>query len=81
MLKEQLENVGFNIQDSVDPCLLTSNCVIIVIYVDDILFFSPKHEWIDEALNQLKLKEGTELEVKDELASFLGVSIERDPKN
>ena len=79
--KGQLERVGFVSQDAVDPCLFISERVIAVVYVDDILFYSPKREYIDEILDKLKSDEHAELEVEGSVAGFLGVHIERDDSN
>jgi Reverse transcriptase (RNA-dependent DNA polymerase) len=76
-LKSKLESVGFIADDSVDPCLFISDKVICLVYVDDTLFFSPKVEYIDEVIQQLRDSE-MELEVEDSVAGFLGVHIERD---
>ena len=48
--------------------------------MDDTLFYSPKAEFIEEAIAKLK-DLGMELEVKDSVAGFLGVHIERDERD
>ena len=78
-LKSKLERIGFKSNPNVDPCLFVSNKVICLVYVDDTLLFSPKAEWIDEAIQNLRNQE-MELEEEDEVAGFLGVDIRRDPK-
>ena len=40
-LKGKLEAVGLHSQDHVDPCLFMSDKVIVLVYVDDTLFYSP----------------------------------------
>ena len=75
-LKEKLEAVGFNSNEAIDPCLFISNKVICLVYVDDTLFFSPKAEYIEEAIKGLEAQ-GLELEAEDDVAGFLGVHIDR----
>ena len=48
-----------------------SDKVIMLVYVDDTFFYSPRKEWIDEAVQQIKQQE-LELEIEDSVASFLG---------
>ena len=79
-IKDKLEKAGFQSQDSVDPCLFISDKVICLVYVDDTLFFSPKEEYITEAINSLK-DQNVAVEIEDSVAGFLGVHIERDESN
>jgi hypothetical protein len=77
-LKSNLEKCGFrNPSPDTDPCLFVSPKVVCVVYVDDTLLWSPKSEWIDEAIENLR-KTGMTLEVEESVAGFLGVLIERD---
>jgi Reverse transcriptase (RNA-dependent DNA polymerase) len=76
-LKGKLEKIGFKSQQDLDPCLFVSDRVICLVYVDDTLFYSPKEEWIDEVIQQLKDND-MDLEVEGEVAGFLGVHIVRD---
>ena len=46
-LKENLEEIGFEAQTNVDPCLIISEKCIYLVYVDNTLFFAPKAEYID----------------------------------
>ena len=78
-LKGKLEAVGFQSQEHVDPCLFMSDKVIVLVYVDDTLFYSPRTEWIDEAIQQIQQQE-LELEIEDSVAGFLGVHIQRDDR-
>ena len=78
-LKGKLEAVGLHSQDHVDPCLFMSDKVIMLVYVDNTLFYSPRKEWIDEAIQQIK-QQALELEIEDRFAGFLGVHIQRDDK-
>ena len=78
-LKGKLEAVGLHSQDHVDPCLFMSDKVIVLVYVDNTLFYSPQNEWIDKATQQIKQQE-LELEIEDRVAGFLGVHIQRDDK-
>ena len=58
-----------------DPCLFVSDKVIAVNYVDNTLFFSPKLEYIEDVMKQLRDGGGLDLEKEDDVAGFLGVSI------
>ena len=57
-----------------------SDKVIVLVYVDDTLFYSPRKEWIDEAIKKIE-KQDLELEIEDSVAGFLGVRIERNEKD
>ena len=59
-LKGKLEKIGFVSSES-DPCLFISDKVICIVYVDDTLLFSPRPEYIDEVLSQLR-EENLDLE-------------------
>ena len=73
-LKGKLEGVGFE-QSSVDPCLFISDKVLLVVYMDNTLLFSPKAEFIDEMIKKMK-NSGIKLEVEEQdVAGFLGISI------
>ena len=76
----QLEKVGFEAMTDLDPCLFVSDKVICLTYVDDTLWFSPKQEYIDEAMNKLR-DVGMDLEKEDDVAGFLGVHMERQGDN
>jgi Reverse transcriptase (RNA-dependent DNA polymerase). len=75
-LKENLEGIGFA-QSMLDPCLFISSKVICVVYVDDCLFFSPNSSDIDDSIRAIK-ERGMDLEVKDSVEGFLGISIKRE---
>ena len=67
--------MGFK-QSEVNPCLVISEKVICLVYVDDTLFFSPDLSDIDRVLKKLKgLK--IELNIEDDVAGFLGVLIKK----
>jgi hypothetical protein len=74
-LKDKLEGVGFK-QSTSDQCLFISEKVICLVYVDNTLFFAQNDEDINEAIKGL-MNAGMELEVEDNVASFLGVHINR----
>jgi Reverse transcriptase (RNA-dependent DNA polymerase) len=77
-LKARLEKIGFVTQTDLNPCLLISNQVICLVYVDDTLFFSPKEEYIDVVIQQL-CDLDMDLKVEGEVSGFLGVHIARSP--
>jgi hypothetical protein len=78
-LKGKLERIGFT-SSPINPCLFILEKVICIVYVDDTLLFSPKPEFIDEVLTQLK-EEELDLEEEDNVAGFLRVKVERDDVN
>ncbi len=57
-------------QSQLDPCLSISSRVICIVYVDDLLFWSPKEEYIYGFGECLRAKE-VELEEEGDAASFL----------
>jgi hypothetical protein len=74
-LKSKLLACGFK-QSAFDPCLFLSDKVICLTYVDDCLFFAPKEEYIDEAIERIR-SVGMDLHVESDVAGFLGVMIDR----
>jgi hypothetical protein len=76
-LRGKLHDVGF-MSSSSDPCLLISDKLIALVYVDDTLFFSPKQEYTDEILLKLKAK-GLDLIIEEDVAGFLGVHVGNNP--
>jgi hypothetical protein len=52
--------------------------VICIVYVDDIMLYSPNESYILEAIEALK-KENTELEVESDVTGFLAVRITNKP--
>ncbi|CAJ1969856.1 unnamed protein product [Cylindrotheca closterium] len=71
-IKGKLENAGFKSHKEVDPCLFISDKVICLVYIDDTLFFSPKEEYINKAMESLK-SQRVAVEIEDSVAGFLGV--------
>jgi hypothetical protein len=74
---EGLRNLGFT-QSSTDKCLFLCNDCIIVIYVDNFLFFSPSSGTIDAVKTSLSKI----FKLKDEgnMLAFLGIQITKDSK-
>ena len=56
-----------------------SDKVIILVYIDDTLFYSPHKELIDEVIQQIEQQE-LELEIEDSVAGFLGMHIKQHDK-
>jgi len=67
--------VGFT-QSQTDPCLFISENVICLVYVDDMLFYSPNETDLDIVFEKLR-KLNMELKVEDDVAGFLGVLIKK----
>jgi hypothetical protein len=76
-LKAKLEKVGFTKSEN-DPCLFMNDKVRCIVYVDDILFYSPKESYIQKASDALK-KDNMEMEVESDVSGFLGVLITKKP--
>jgi hypothetical protein len=72
-----MEVIVFKLLEGIDPCLIMSKNVICLLYVDDILFYAPKMEYIDKAIQHLR-EQGMDLEVEGEVAEFLGVHMNRN---
>ena len=64
-------------QSKLDPCLFIVTWVICIVYVDNLLFWSPKEEYIYE-LGECLCAEEVELEEEGDAAGFLGVQLNRD---
>jgi hypothetical protein len=75
-LTEMLERCGLK-QFKLDPCLFIGIPVICIVYVDDLLFWSPKEEYIYEFGERLRAKE-EQLEEEGDAAGFLGVQLHCD---
>jgi hypothetical protein len=69
-LKENLLACGF-VQSQHDACLFISDDVIILVYVDDCLFFAPNADSIDRAIKNLRARD-MDLHYEDDVAGFLG---------
>ena len=74
-LKSKLEKLGMK-QSQHDPCLFIGRKVLCLVYVDDCLFFSPDKENIHKLIEDLK-KNKLDLNIEDDVAGFLGLSIKK----
>ena len=80
-LKNTLESkqIGFT-QSELDPCLFTGDGIVVLVYVDDCLFFGPDLKKIDAKIQALKdMKLSLTVETEDAYA-FLGVDIKKNAK-
>jgi hypothetical protein len=75
-LTEKLERCGLE-QSKLDPCLFIGAKVICIVYVDDLLFWSPKAEFINELAEHSRAEE-IKLGEEGDAAGFLGVQLRRD---
>ena len=69
------DELGF-VQSKRDPCLFVGKDVIIVVYVDDILFFAREDSQITTIIEQLKAR-GVAIRREGSAEGFLGVDIKR----
>jgi len=75
-LTEKLERCGLE-QSKLDPCLFIGAKVICIVYVDDLLFWSPMAELINELAEHSRAEE-IKLGEEGDAAGFLGVQLRRD---
>lgn len=76
-MTEKLEAAGL-VQSQIDPCLFVGPKVIVVMYVDDILFWSTDEKHIYDLGMQLREAQ-VDLEEESDAAGFLGVDLVRLP--
>jgi hypothetical protein len=76
-LSAKLAELGFR-SCAADPCLFVSDTCICLVYVDDTLLFARSQTVITDVVNGLK-RLGMDLEEEDDVASFLGVLIQKHP--
>lgn len=74
-MKKNLIARGFK-PSEFDPCLFISKKVIVLVYVDDCLFFSHKQEYIDEVIASLQKDMTLTIEGND-VTKFLGIDYSR----
>jgi histone deacetylase 1/2 len=73
-LKDSLGQIGFK-PSGLDACLFYGNGMIVLVYVDDCLFFGPDQDKIDEVIANLR-NNGLTLTVEaDDAYAFLGVDV------
>jgi hypothetical protein len=77
--KNKLEELDFR-QSDADPCLFISPTVICLIYVDDALFVYKSPEEVNILTKKMK-QIGMLFEEESDVAGYLGVLLDRDPKN
>jgi hypothetical protein len=73
---EKLECFGIK-QSQLNPCLFIGSRVICIVYADDLLFCSPREEYIYKFGGCLHAKE-VKLEEEGDTAGFLGVQLHCD---
>ena len=62
------------VQSNMDPCLFIRKKFMVIIYVDNILFWSVNENNIHDLAMQLR-EQGVDLEKEDNAAGFLGVTL------
>jgi len=77
-LKEGLEERGFH-SSQFDPCLFLWDKEVVLIYVDDWIFFATEETYIDDVINSLRCNKprAFTLSIEDDYAGFLGINIEK----
>ncbi len=81
-LKASLEDPSIGFKASpLDPCLFYGNGMIVLVYVDDCLFFGPDQDKIDEVIRKLQeVKKLTLTVEKEDAYAFLGVDVKPNGK-
>ena len=74
-LRNGLIRRGFS-QCDYEPCLFSKNGVIILVYVDDCLFFGKNGQILDEMIEDLKKE--FDLKHEGDVRAFLGIDIVRN---
>ncbi len=69
-----LDKKGFKPSDH-DPCMFYGRGFIVLVYVDDCLFFGPDGNKIDAFISELKDKDKMALTIEDDAFHFLGVEV------
>ena len=77
-LQDKLEEQGFK-QSNLDACLFLHERMLVLVYIDDCIFFSSSKEDITDMLKKLR-DSGLEMEPEQDIAGFLGVLIKRQDK-
>ena len=72
-LSDKLKSKGFK-PSAVDPCLFYGRRFIILVYVDDCLFFGPDEQKIEDFIKELQ-DDGMSLTCEDDAFHFLNVEV------
>ena len=78
-MKSAFEEVGFK-PSPPDTCMFYVRGTIALIYVDDVLFFSPEQDKIYELINKIE-DAGILLTVEQDVYDFLGVEVNTDKQS
>ena len=71
-LKKGLKERNFE-QSKVDPCLFHKKDLILVIYIDDCIMFTPKPHLVDEFI--IDMKNDYHLEDEGDINAYLGINV------
>jgi hypothetical protein len=77
-LTKAKEAVGMKVL-KLDPCLFVGDCVMVVAFVDDILFWATDEAYINKLGSKLQ-EQGLILEQEDDAAGFHGVKMTKTQK-
>ena len=77
-LDAALTKIGF-IPSDVDPCLYFKLGIVLVVYIDDCILFSPDNSLIDATIEKLR---DAKFNIEDQgtINDFLGIKVERFPE-
>ena len=76
-LDAALIKIGF-ISSDIDPCLYFKQGIVLVVYIDDCILFSPNNSLIDETIKKL-CDAKFNIEDQGTVNDFLGIKVERFP--
>ncbi len=74
-LNKSLQEAGFKPSD-LDPCLFYGRGMVVLVYVDDCLFFGPNKDEINQAIEDLKAQKLSLTVEDDDAYAFLGVKVD-----
>ncbi|KAL7557091.1 hypothetical protein ACA910_011910 [Epithemia clementina (nom. ined.)] len=78
-LDQGLKELGFT-PSAIDPCLYYGDQVMMLVYIDDCLLFSPKKEAIDQVVLSLRNShQRFNVDDQGEVKDFLGIKIRKQP--
>jgi hypothetical protein len=76
-LRDALVNTHGFTESQKSPCLYFHNGVMILMYVDDCLFFAKDKRQIDTLLESIRSKSNQQFTIEDDAFTFLGVKLKQ----
>ena len=76
-LTQALKMQGFTQATELEPCMFFKDDMVVLVYVDDCLFFPKDEAKINDVIESLR-KASFTLTVEEDVYAFLGIEVERD---